>query len=128
MKVFLSEVISMVGHCCLLRDETNHHMGKIQVQSACLFQLIIVADRAIKKCIYRKFENELRGLYFSKAFFEGLIFGEAYIRKKNCISKSARLTLGGKFASQNRLGQLIVGMKFKSATCRKVLLKLALRT
>ena len=54
MKVFLSEVISMFGHCCLLRDETNHHMGKIQVQSACLFQLIIVADRVIKKCIDRK--------------------------------------------------------------------------
>ena len=93
MKVFLSEVISMVGHCCLLRDETNHHMGKIQVQSACLFQLIIVADRAIKKCIYRKFENELRGLYFSKAFFEGLIFGEAYI-------------YGGKIAFQNRLAYI----------------------
>ena len=54
MKVFLSEVISMVGHCCLLRDETNHHVGKIQVQSACLFQLILVADIVIKKCIYRK--------------------------------------------------------------------------
>ena len=40
MKVFLSEVISMVEHCCLLRDETNHYMGNIQVQSACLFQLI----------------------------------------------------------------------------------------
>ena len=54
MKVFLSEVISMVRHCCLLRDETNHHVGKIQVQSACLFQLILVADRVIKKYIYRK--------------------------------------------------------------------------
>ena len=41
----------------------------------------------------------LRGL-----FLEGLIFGGAYMRREMCVTKSARLILGGKFASQNRLG------------------------
>ena len=45
-----------------------------------------------------------RGLYFSKALFERLISGGAYIRREICVSKSARLILGRKFASQNRLG------------------------
>ena len=35
-----------------------------------------------------KFQNESRGLYFSKALFEGLIFGGAYLRREICISKS----------------------------------------
>ena len=65
----------------------------------------------------------LRGL-----FLEGLIFGGAYIRREVCVSKSARLILGGKFASQNRLGYLIVERKFMSVICRKFLPKLALRT
>ena len=40
---------------------------------------------------YRKnSENKPQGLYFSKALFEGLIFGGAYIRKG--------LIYGGKFA------------------------------
>ena len=41
----------------------------------------------------------LRGL-----FLEGPIFGGANKRREVCISKSARLILGGKFASQNRSG------------------------
>ena len=49
-------------------------------------------------------ENKHQGLYFSKAFFEVLIFGGSYIRREICVSKSVRLILGGKFASQNRLG------------------------
>ena len=54
-------------------------------------------------------ENKPRGLYFSKALFEELIFGGALfrgadIRREPCVSESARLKLGGKFASQNRLG------------------------
>ena len=36
---------------------------------------------------------KFRGLYFSKAFFEGLIFGGAYIRREICISKSIGLAL-----------------------------------
>ena len=32
------------------------------------------------------------------------MLGGAYIRREVCVSKSARLILGGKFASQNRLG------------------------
>ena len=35
--------------------------------------------------------NKPWGLYFSKAIFEGLIFGGAYIRREICTSKSARL-------------------------------------
>ena len=31
--------------------------------------------------------NNFRGLYFSKAPFEGLIFGGAYLRRKICVSK-----------------------------------------
>ena len=38
-------------------------------------------------------ENKPRGLYFSKALFEGLIFGGAYLRREICVSKSIRLTL-----------------------------------
>ena len=34
-----------------------------------------------------------RGLYFSKALFEGLIFGAAYIRREICVSKSIGLAL-----------------------------------
>ena len=48
-------------------------------------------------------ENKPRGLYFWKTF-EGLIFGGACIRREICVSKLARLILGRKFASQNRLG------------------------
>ena len=29
-----------------------------------------------------------RGLYFSKALFEGLIFGGAYLRREICVAKS----------------------------------------
>ena len=42
-----------------------------------------------------KFQNKPRGLYFSKALFEGLILEGVY---------SKGLICGGKFAFQNRLG------------------------
>ena len=46
-----------------------------------------------------KFRNKPQGLYFSKALFElGLIFGGAYLQMEVCVSKSAKLILGGKFA------------------------------
>ena len=41
-------------------------------------------------------ENKPRGLYFSKAVFEGLIFGGAYLRREICVSKSIGL-VGSKF-------------------------------
>ena len=41
---------------------------------------------------YRK----IRGLYFSKALFEGLIFGGAYVRRKICVSKSIGLACSEK--------------------------------
>ena len=58
-------------------------------------------------------ENKHQGLYFSKTFFEVLIFGGSYIRREICFSKSVRLILGGKFASQNRLGY--------SLQCRRIM-------
>ena len=49
--------------------------------------------------------ERLLGIFnFKGPFWEGLIFGGAYIRRELCVSKSVRLILGGKFASQNRLG------------------------
>ena len=47
-------------------------------------------------------------VFLSRAYFwRGFVFGGgggAYIRREICVSKSARLILGGKFLSQNRLG------------------------
>ena len=37
--------------------------------------------------------NKPPGLYFSKALFEGLIFGGAYLRREICVSKSIGLAL-----------------------------------
>ena len=49
-------------------------------------------------------ENKPRGLYFSKALFEGLIFEGAYIRRGLSMKKNLRLKIN--WAS------LIVGSKF----------------
>ena len=49
-------------------------------------------------------ENKPRGLYFSKTLIEGFVLGGAYIRRETCVTKSAGLILGRKFASKNRLG------------------------
>ena len=38
-------------------------------------------------------KNKPRGLYFSKALFEGLIFGGAPVRREICVSKSIGLAL-----------------------------------
>ena len=35
-------------------------------------------------------------MYFSKALFEGLVFGGAYVRREICISKSSGLACSGK--------------------------------
>ena len=46
---------------------------------------------------YRKnSENKPGGLYFSKALFEGLIFGGTYVRREICVSKSIELACSGK--------------------------------
>ena len=36
------------------------------------------------------------GLYFSKALFEGLIFGGAYVRREICVSKSIEQACSGR--------------------------------
>ena len=43
-----------------------------------------------------KFRNRRQVLYFSKALFEGLIFGGAYVWREICISKLIRLACSGK--------------------------------
>ena len=47
-----------------------------------------------------KFRKKPRGLYFSKAFFEGLIFEGAYVRSEICVLKSIGL---GLFLERNLL-------------------------
>ena len=49
-------------------------------------------------------ENKPRGLYFQRPilrglFQEGLMLGGAYMRREICVSKSARLKMGGENAS-----------------------------
>ena len=38
-------------------------------------------------------KNKPRGLYFSKALYEWLIFGGAYLKREICVSKSIGLAL-----------------------------------
>ena len=62
--------------------------------------LVLRARRLLHSVLYRKIPNNTpRDLYFSKAFFEGLIFGGAYLRREICVSKSiwASLIVRGKF-------------------------------
>ena len=49
-------------------------------------------------------ENKPRGLYFSKALFEGLIFGGAYIRRS--------LSMEGNLRFKINWASVIVGSKF----------------
>ena len=46
------------------------------------------------RLIYLNTENKTRSSYFSKA-----LLGGAYLWREICVKKSARLLLGGKFAS-----------------------------
>ena len=49
------------------------------------------------KTNYRKIPpKKPRHLYFSKALFEGFIFGGAYLRREICVSKSIGLACSGK--------------------------------
>ena len=54
---------------------------------------------------YRKIPKISPGAYiFQRPFLRGLFIGRAYVRREICFWKSARLILGGKFASKNRFG------------------------
>ena len=66
-------------------------------------------------------ENKPRGLYFSKALFEGPIFGGAYLRREICISKIdwASLIVGGKFTIF-ALFYFVFGGNFPSTSPRAV--------
>ena len=59
---------------------------------------------------FRKYKPQ--GLYFSKALFEGLIFGGAYIRG------GGGLIYGGKFAFQNHLGLYYLHLKINWASLK----------
>ena len=54
--------------------------------------------------VYRKIPNKPRGLYFSKALLEGLIFGGAYNRRG--------LSMEGNLRSKIDWASLIAGGKF----------------
>ena len=49
--------------------------------------------RRIRDSIPSNSENKPQGLHFSKALFEGLIFGGAYLRREICVSKAIGLAL-----------------------------------
>ena len=53
------------------------------------------APRKRSKIPYNS-ENKHLGSYFSKALFEGLIFGGVYVRREICVSKSIGLACSGK--------------------------------
>ena len=71
---------------------------------------------------YHKIPKVTAGAYiiFSKAHFDRLIFAGGYVWREICAIKLARLILVVKFASQNRLGYLIVGRKFMSVILHEV--------
>ena len=99
------------------------------LSSTSYFLLLIISIRSFK------FWKQAPGLIFFKGLFEGLIFGRAYIRR-------GLIKYEGELSFQNRLSlyleeklRLKIGWanlwlegKFMSVICRKVLLKLALRT
>ena len=67
--------------------------------------------------------NKPRGLYSERA----------YDKREICVTKSARLILGGKFCVSKSIGLAycdlsIVGKKFRSEFGTKLLLKLAVKT
>ena len=64
-----------------------------------------------EKLDYRKIPKiPAPGLYFSKDFFEGFIYGEAYYRRDISVSKSARLKIGGNLQLIN-VQIMILGVK-----------------
>ena len=98
----------MLEKILLLRDKT-----KMAVRQT-------VHKYVVHQC-YCKIPKVSAGAYiiFSKAHFDGLIFGGSYVWREICVKKLARL-LGVKFSSQNRLGYLVVGRKFMSVILREV--------
>ena len=65
---------------------------------------------------YRKIpKNKPRGLYFSKALFEGLIFGGAYIRRGLSVEGNLRFKIDW--------DSLIVGRKFNVFACLTLYLR-----
>ena len=56
------------------------------IASLCLLRFTKVDYRQVRVNVYQ-------GLYFSKALYEGLIFGGAYLRREICVSKPIGLAL-----------------------------------
>ena len=57
------------------------------------FKIAHITATKITQIIYRKIPKISPGLYFSTALFEGLIFGEAYIRKGLSTEGNLRLKI-----------------------------------
>ena len=73
-----------------LRRIPNHHellLPKTAQQSSSFSLSAILPGKTVNS------ENKPSDLYFSKALFEGLIFGGAYVRREICVSKSIGLAL-----------------------------------
>ena len=66
---------------------------RIRVSAAFEARKIKYGKRFRVNTVAQNSENKPWGLYFSKALFEGLIFGGAYVRREICVSKSTGLAL-----------------------------------
>ena len=71
--------VRLLHHLCILRAQ------KLAVAVVSLIRIVREGKREPDLFIVKRYrknsENMPRGLYFSKALFEGLIFGGAYIRR-----------------------------------------------
>ena len=84
------------------QEDNNCSMEKI----ICQYAEKLLCRKKGRELRYRKIRKISPGAYIflAKALFEGLTFGGGLYQE--------RLIYGGKFAFQNRLGQLIVGRNF----------------
>ena len=83
--------------------------------------------------IPENFENKPWCLYFSKALFEGQIFGGAYIRRGLYTEENLRFKIGQAYTGREIYVSKSIGLAYGwkqtlSVICRKFLLKLVLRT
>ena len=69
---------------CLRRMPNNHELllPKTAPQSSSFSLSAILPGKTVNS------ENKPSDFYFSKALFEGLIFGGAFVRRELCVSKS----------------------------------------
>ena len=66
------------------RGSLSHHVKLKSFMFMLKVFVWMVSTRAFR-LIPLNSENKPRGLYFSKALFEGVIFGEAYVWREICV-------------------------------------------